>query len=77
MEIQHELDLEGAHVLYFDGVFRWVLQKASGGVALYDLDGMKVFSRSFVLSQAHNNNGANYQALFLDCRCAWRLEFDD
>ena len=42
-EIQHEPDLERAYILYFDGAFRRVLQKASGGVALYDPDGMKVY----------------------------------
>ena len=77
-EIQHEPDLERAYVLYFDGAFRWVLQKASGGVALYDPDGMKVFGKSFVLSKAHINNEAEYQALFTRLQMClevgvWRL----
>ena len=63
-EIQHELDLERAYVLYIDAAFRRVLEKASGGLALDDPCGMKVFGRPFVLSKARTNNEVEYHALF-------------
>ncbi|MCO5589275.1 hypothetical protein L7F22_043241 [Adiantum nelumboides] len=55
--------LEEAHSLYFDGVCKRTIDKATAGMVVFDEEGKKIFSTSELLETSHSNNEAEYAAL--------------
>lgn len=68
--------LEGAHVLYFDGAFRNVLEKGSDG-ALYTLDGSKLFGKSFALVELIQTMRVNIKPCSWVCNYVFNMELGD
>ncbi|MCO5562422.1 hypothetical protein L7F22_016049 [Adiantum nelumboides] len=63
--IEVEAKLSGAHSLYFDGVYKQKVAKASVGITIQDEDGQKVFGKELLVENTHSNNEAEYAALTL------------
>lgn len=62
---EEEEDIPNAHTLWFDGAYRRVLQKSSGGIVIKDPGGITVFTRSMTLEEVASNNEAEYLTLML------------
>lgn len=64
-ETSNEPNLRDAFTLWFDGAYRRVLSKGSGGVVIQDPFGKIVFTHAYDLEDVHTNNEAEYLTLQL------------
>ena len=64
-ELAIEPLLENAFTLWFDGAYRRVLKKGSGGVVIQDPMGKIIFTHAYDLEDVHTNNEAEYLTLQL------------
>ncbi|MCO5584691.1 hypothetical protein L7F22_038623 [Adiantum nelumboides] len=63
--VEVQAKLSGAHSLYFDGAYKWKVDKASVGISIQDEDGQKVSGKGLLVENTHSNNEAEYAALAL------------